>query len=164
MPFARTVLTSKQNYTAQDRAEADAVYAKWRELEPRCDKGRDEVLRLRDDGPMIRWDGSGTDVGLWLQISFLRKPNNAVRLVAAASNITDRPQAVRLIARTIKDVLDGGASSVYYYVTAKDQQGAPEWHNVLAAIVGKLDELFPTVFAVREQFNANEKRWEVAPA
>lgn len=164
MAFSASILAPKGSFSAAETTAADTVYAKWLELEPRCDKGRDEVLRLRSDGPMVRWDGSGADAGLWLQVSFLRKPNNSLRLVAAASNITDKPQAVRLIARTIKDAFDRGASLVYYYTTPRVESLAPEWSKVLTAIVARLDELFPTVFAVKETADEFSRKWEILPA
>lgn len=164
MAFTATNLASKGSYSAAEKTVADAVYAKWLELEPRCDKGRDEVLRLRADGPTVRWDGDGADSGQWLQVSFLRKPGNALRLVAAASNISERKQVTLLMSRTIKRALDAGASRVYYYVTARDQSGAPEWNNVLAAIVANLDELFPNLFRVTATADESVKLWEVTPA
>lgn len=162
MAFTKTILLPQQSYTAQERARAASTYGHWQQLDPRCTKGSLEVLRLRNDGPLLRWDGEGADSGRYLEISFNRKPSGKLRLMAAAGNMAKNADMPLLIARAIKDVLDSGAPAVYYYATAADQQGAPEWYGVLTAIVANLELLGP--FKVAETNNKFEHKWEVTPA
>lgn len=161
MPFSRFTLPPQANYTAQERARAGVVYAKWRQLEPRCDIGPDEVLRLRTEGPMHRWDGSRADSGKWVQVSFLDKPDGSARLVAAAWDVHNESDATTLIVRSIKDVLDGGATEVYFYLTAGDAQAAPDWGAALAAVFNNLDVIFPGVFLATKTVTGIETVWRV---
>lgn len=145
MAFTRTILTEKQSYNQADRNQADVVYAKWLELEPRCNKGRDEVLRLRKDGPMVRYDGTLLDSGSWLQIAFLNKSNNSLRLVAVATNLTNKIDAARLVARGIRDALQV-VDIVYFYKLDSDDSGAPSWTDLLVKVFNNLDVAFPNFF------------------
>lgn len=166
MAFTKSLLLPQANYSAADLASAAAVLARWTDEEPRCRVAAAEVLRLRSDGPMHRWNGAGVDAGLWLQVCFLRKgppvfPQGTLRLRAAAGVLTDRQDFFRLIARSIRDELVGGAPLVYFAHKLSEDQVANKFVRALPVVVSSLATIFPNLFNVTFEENEDERFWGV---
>lgn len=166
MPFTRTTLAPKQTYTAQELADAAVVLARWLEEEPRCAVSARRVLDLRDEGPMIRWEGNGAEAGQWVQVSFLRKgppkfPQGSLRLAAACANVAERQTFFLLLARSIRDVLQNGAPLVYCTHAKAEDQPQNKFVRALPTLVETLPLAFPNLFSVRAVDTPLEKRWEV---
>lgn len=153
MTFTRSVLQPKETYTAQEHARAAEVLATWITEEPRCRVQAGEVLRLRSDGPMLLFTGSGTDLNRWVQVCFIRKgpPRfvaGSLRLFAACGVVDTRQDFTLLVARAIRDVLQNGAPLVYFTRSRGEDQVANKFINALPAIITSLPLIDPNLFSV----------------
>jgi len=164
MAFTRTILAPKANYTLAEQTFAATVLARWLIEEPRCNKTAAEVLRLRSEGPMLLYQGSGADAGQWVQVSFVRKAGESLKLYAAAAVVPDRATFARLIARAIRDVLTDGAPAVYFHFTDGDDPLFSPWVALLPVLFENLDVAFPGVFVTASRRLPGHQRglrWEV---
>lgn len=169
MAFTRSLLNPKQSYTARELADAADVLAVWVDEEPRCRVLPAEVLRLRDDGPMLRFDGNGGDAGQWVQVCFIRKsspkfPAGTLKLAAACGTVSQRSDFTLMVARAIRDVLQNGAAMVYLTYNKTEDMPTNRFIRAMAAIVNSLELIDPNLFSVAVRENAIEKRWEVTLA
>lgn len=165
MAFVRTVKPPKQSYDATDHAWADAVIALRKTVEPRCNNDAPYCLSLLRRGPFVTYTGSGADAGKLLHLSFLRKPNNRLRLAYIApdgfqNTPQDRQDLRRLVGRTVKDALDlKQISAVYWYV----ENDAPNSVNkaIMSSVGNRIGEVFPEV-SVTEQVRGGFTFWGAA--
>lgn len=152
MTWTWAVLTPKESYSLADHAEADEILVRRKLIEPRCNVDSAICLRLRAQGPFVRYTGDGSDLGKSLELAFLNKPDGKLRLAyVSPKGFIDPVELGRIVGRTIRDALQAGATAVYWYSRDDDPDNGDK--RLMRALGTRLGEVFPSISVSQRRAN-----------